>query len=67
MFERYDEAARRTLFFARYQVTRLVSQIDGVIRMVCDLVAEPAGTDRYERAQVIVASLESLKGQIEEE
>lgn len=45
----------------------MVSQIDDVIRMVCDLVAERASTDWYERAQVIVATLESLKSQIEEE
>ena len=56
-----DAIARDLLRFS------MVSQIDEVIRMVRDLVAAPAASpDRFERAQMIVETLESMKNQIDE-
>jgi ATP-dependent Clp protease ATP-binding subunit ClpC len=43
MFERYDEAARRTLFFARYEASRLGTPTIETEHLLLGLMREPKG------------------------
>ena len=46
MFERYDESARRTLFFARYEASRLGVPSIETEHLLLGLIREPKGHAR---------------------
>lgn len=65
MFERYDEAARRTLFYARYAASELRARsIDGE-HLLLGLIREPQGrAARVLASDLLLMDLQALKKSI---
>jgi ATP-dependent Clp protease ATP-binding subunit ClpC len=64
MFERYTESARRTLFFARYEVSQAGATEIGPEHLLLGLIRQPEGLVGRLLADARV-SLEAIRGDIE--